>query len=132
VATVRCVGGVVHDEHGRLLLIRRGHEPARGRWTLPGGRVQPGETDAEAVIRELREETGLAVHPGALAGTAVLGDYEIFDYACTVRAGRLRAGDDADDARWIDAATFERMAGAGTLTDGLADTLRRWGVLPRR
>ena len=67
--TIRCVGGIVHDAQGRLLLIKRANEPGRGRWSLPGGRVEPGETDAEAVVREVREETGLEVTPGPLAGT---------------------------------------------------------------
>ena len=67
----RCVGGIVHDVAGRLLVIRRGHEPGRGLWSLPGGRVEPGETDAQAVVREMREETGLDVRPGPLVGTVV-------------------------------------------------------------
>jgi ADP-ribose pyrophosphatase YjhB (NUDIX family) len=124
---VRCVGGILHDSEGRLLVIRRGHDPGRGLWSLPGGRVETGETDAEAVVREMREETGLHVRPGALAGTVVRGRYEIHDYACDVEGGELHAGDDADDARWVDAAAFSALA----LTDGLAETLRDWDRLPR-
>lgn len=129
-STVRAVGGIVHDEKGRLLLIRRGNEPARGRWTLPGGRVEAGETDAAAVARELREETGLSVLPGALLGTVRRGRYEIFDYACTMRGGTLLPGDDAEDARWVDAEAFAELDRAGVLTDGLADILRSWDALP--
>lgn len=123
---VRCVGGIALDGAGRLLMIRRGHEPGRGLWSLPGGRVENGETDRDAVVRELREETGLEVLPGALAGMVVRGRYEIYDYLCSVRGGRLCPGDDASDARWVDAATFARL----DLSEGLAETLRTWGHLP--
>ena len=125
---VRCVGAIAHDEYGRLLVIQRGHDPGRGLWSLPGGRVEPGETDAQAVVREMREETGLEVRPGPLAGTVVRGRYEIYDYVCEVSGGALRAGDDATDARWVDADAFFALE----LTDGLAETLRDWNNLPRR
>jgi len=123
---MRCVGGIVFDPAGRLLVIKRGHEPGRGLWSLPGGRVEAGETDSEAVVRELREETGLDVLPGALAGMVVRGRYEIYDYVCEVLGGQLRPGDDADDARWVDAAAFAAL----DLTDGLAETLAAWGAIP--
>ncbi|SFK23641.1 NUDIX hydrolase [Amycolatopsis sacchari] len=125
---VRCVGGILHDPDGRLLVIRRGHEPGRGLWSLPGGRVEPGESDEQAVVREMREETGLEVRPGALVGMVVRGRYEIYDYACEVTGGTLRPGDDADEARWVDAAAF----GTLRLTEGLAEALREWDSLPRR
>ncbi|PXY19880.1 NUDIX hydrolase [Prauserella sp. PE36] len=127
---VRCVGGIVHDDAGRLLLIQRGHEPSAGRWSLPGGRVEEGESDADALARELREETGLDVVAGQLVGSVTRGSYVIYDYACTVSGGELKAGDDAADARWVDAAAFGALAAAGELTEGLAATLRDWGVLP--
>ena len=62
------MGAVVGDGQGRLLLIRRGHPPGEGLWSLPGGRVETGESDAAAVARELREETGLSVEIGELIG----------------------------------------------------------------
>ncbi|MFF5990168.1 NUDIX hydrolase [Prauserella flavalba] len=127
---VRCVGGIVHDRAGRLLLIQRAHEPSVGLWSLPGGRVEEGESDVDAVARELREETGLEVVAGQLVGSVTRGPYVIYDYACTVSGGELSAGDDAADARWVDAAAFTALAAAGDLTEGLADTLRDWGVLP--
>lgn len=128
---VRCVGGIVHDDTGRLLLIRRGTEPGLGRWSLPGGRVEAGETDHAAVARELAEETGLVVRPGALVGSVIRGHYEIYDYVCTVRSGTLAPGDDADDAQWVDAAGFAALEETGALSDGLAEALAGWNSLPR-
>ena len=127
---IPCVGAIIRDAAGRLLLIRRGHEPEAGSWSLPGGRVEPGESDAQALVREMREETGLIVQPGPLVGAverpgpggSVL---EIRDYAATVIGGTLAAGDDAADARWVAAADVARLA----LTTGLADALTAWGVL---
>ena len=70
VNVIPCVGAVIKDGQGRLLLIKRGHAPAAGLWSLPGGRIEPGETDAEALVREMREETGLVIEAGQLIGTA--------------------------------------------------------------
>ena len=127
---IPCVGAIVRDGAGRLLLIKRGHDPEAGRWSLPGGRIEPGETDAQALVREMREETGLTVVPGPLLGAverpgpggSVL---DIRDYAATVTGGTLAAGDDAADARWVTAADVPRLP----LTSGLADALASWGVL---
>ena len=115
------------DARGRLLLIKRGQRPA-GLWSLPGGRVEPGETD-EALGREMLEETGLLVEAGALIGAVRLpagnGDvFDIRDYPATVTGGIFRAGDDAADVRWVTA----REAAALPLTDGLIETLTGWGV----
>ncbi|SEP52615.1 NUDIX hydrolase [Amycolatopsis saalfeldensis] len=128
---VRCVGGIVFDDQGRLLLIQRGHEPGKGLWSVPGGRVEKDETDVVAVVRELREETGLDVRPATLVGTALRGDYEIHDYACTVTGGTLTAGDDADAARWVDSAELVAMDASGQLAELLFVTLRDWDALPR-
>jgi len=130
---VPCVGAVVTDGRGRLLLIKRGHEPGAGLWSLPGGRIEPGETDAEALVREMREETGLTVEPGRLIGQVqrpglAAGDViDIKDYAATVISGTLRPGDDAADARWVDPEDLGVLA----LTDGLVEALIEWGVLRR-
>jgi 8-oxo-dGTP diphosphatase len=129
--TIRCVGGIAYDDQGRLLLIRRANDPGAGLWSLPGGRVEPGESDIEAVARELREETGLDVIPGTLIGTVTREPFEIHDYACRVAGGTLTAGDDATDARWSDAADLADLAEAGALVDLLYVTLRDWNALPR-
>lgn len=129
---VRCVGGIAHDDAGRLLLIKRAHEPARGQWSVPGGRVGPDESDAQAVVRELREETGLEVVPGMLLGTVTRGVYEIFDYACHAVSGALAPGDDADEARWVSAAEYHALDVRGELVAGLTGSLREWDALPRQ
>jgi ADP-ribose pyrophosphatase YjhB (NUDIX family) len=129
---VPCVGAVVRDGAGRLLLIRRGHEPSRGLWSLPGGRVEPGETLQAAVVREVREETGLDVRVGAPVGTVLIPAgavvYEVTDFACTPLDPAVPpvAGDDADGAVWVDATALGGLA----CTPRLVETLREWGVLP--
>ena len=130
---IPCVGAVIKDEHGRLLLIKRGHEPGAGLWSLPGGRIEPGETDAEALVREMREETGLAVEAGRLLGRVMrpAGDgsiLDIRDYVATVIGGMLNAGDDAADARWVDSDDFGNLP----VTEGLAEILTSWGILGPR
>jgi 8-oxo-dGTP diphosphatase len=126
-APVECAGAVVRDETGRLLLVRRGHEPGLGAWSLPGGRIEPGESAAEAAVREVREETGLDVAVGDLLGTVDLpGGYRVRDFAATVTGGELRAGDDADDARWCTPDEVSLLE----LSAGLLDELRRMGAMP--
>jgi 8-oxo-dGTP diphosphatase len=122
-----CVGALTFDEGGRLLLVRRANDPGRGLWSLPGGRVEPGEDDATALVREMAEETGLVVRPGPLVGRVLRGRYAIADYRCTVIGGELRAGDDALDARWCDAAALAELP----LVELLVETLTEWDVLPR-
>jgi 8-oxo-dGTP diphosphatase len=129
-SVIPCVGAVVTDGQGRLLMIKRGHEPGAGLWSIPGGRIEPGETDAEALVREMFEETGLAVEVGPLIGSvrrpgldgAVI---DIRDYAATVTGGTLRPGDDAADARWLETADLNSLE----ITEGLIEALTGWGVL---
>ena len=127
---VRCVGGIVRDENGLLLMVRRGRPPGEGLWSIPGGRVEPGEDDPAAVVRELKEETGLEVRVGALTGTVERPGpggvtYEIHDYAATVTGGTLRAGDDASDVRWVSPEALRDLP----VVPGLLDALGHWGLL---
>ncbi|MGE5290595.1 MAG: NUDIX hydrolase [Micromonosporaceae bacterium] len=128
---IPCVGAVIHDAEGKLLLIRRGHPPGEGLWSLPGGRVEPGETDHAAVIREISEETGLRIVPGALLGSVERPGpdgsvFDIRDYEATVTGGDLVPGDDASDARWVGPEGLRSLS----VTPGLADALAAWNVLP--
>lgn len=130
VPVVACVGAVVLDPAGRLLLVRRGHEPSRGLWSVPGGRIEPGESAAAAVEREVREETGLPVRAGAelgrvrIAGPGVV--YDVVDLTCALLdpAAVPVAGDDAAEVTFADAAALQRLA----CTPDLLATLRGWGV----
>ena len=124
------MGAIITDATGRLLLIQRGHEPEEGRWSVPGGRVRPGESDWYALVREVREETGLDVEPGRLIGEVERpapggAVFDIYDYAASVSGGQLAAGDDAADARWVHPRDIDGL----DLTSGLAGTLAEWGVL---
>ncbi|HEY5360832.1 MAG TPA: NUDIX domain-containing protein [Streptosporangiaceae bacterium] len=131
---IPCVGAVITDPAGRMLLIRRRNEPGAGLWSLPGGRVEPGESDQEAIVREVREETSLVVSCGPLLGTverpgradSVL---DIRDYRAVVTGGELAAGDDAADARWVTPPELAALDAAGQLTDGLVAALSSWGAL---
>ncbi len=133
---VPCVGAVIRDDRGRLLLVRRGTEPGRGRWSVPGGRVERGETSQQAALREVVEETGLHVVLTGVAGVVerpgpdgVL--YEIEDYYARLEAGtepeHARAGDDAADVGWF---TADEMTGLDCVP-GLLDALRDWSVIAR-
>ena len=133
-----CVGAIaLHD--GNLLLIRRGHGPAAGEWSLPGGRVERGELLAEAVTRELREETGLEAVCGQFVGWVErLGEeaggegggvdhhFVILDFEVTVLdETEPTAGDDAAEARWVPLSDVIDLR----LVEGLAEFLHEHGVL---
>jgi ADP-ribose pyrophosphatase YjhB (NUDIX family) len=103
--------GAVVVEAGRVLLVRRGHEPLKGHWSLPGGLLEVGESLTDGVVRELREETGLIVEPVELVELLdrilreeerVRYHYVIADYLCRVAGGSLQAASDADAVRWAE------------------------------
>lgn len=112
---------------GRVLIVRRGRPPARGLYTLPGGGVEVGETLADAVIREVREETGLAIAPLALVGfrEAIARDaagrverhFVILPFAARFIGGEIALNEELAEADWRDPA---ELAGLKT-TDGLAE-----------
>jgi len=104
------VGAVVVKD-GRVLLVRRGHEPSKGQWSLPGGMLEVGEGLTAGVVREVKEETGLRVEVVELVelldrihrdGERVRYHYVIADYLCRVVDGELRAASDAEAVRWVE------------------------------
>jgi mutator protein MutT len=100
---------IVHS--GKVVLVKRGHAPLAGEWSIPGGVLEVGETMREGVIREAREETGLMVEPLDLLGVfdrlmrddkgQVLYHYVLVDFQCRVVSGDLKAAGDADEAQWF-------------------------------
>jgi mutator protein MutT len=124
-----CVGAIAVDDD-RLLMIRRGRGPAAGEWSVPGGRVEAGETLAEAVVRELSEETGLeAICDEFVGWVERIGDayhFVILDFRVTVLdAADPVAGDDAAEAAWVPLHEVTSLQ----LVEGLADFLHDNGIL---
>lgn len=124
-----CVGAVAIDD-GRLLLIRRAQPPGLGRWSVPGGRVEPGETIQEAVVRELLEETGVEGVCMGLIGVAESIDddhhHVILDYAVEVLApAPPSAASDASEAKWVALSDVAEL----DLVVGLAEFLHEHGVI---
>lgn len=109
---------IVHDS--RVLLVKRGQAPLQGEWSIPGGRLELGETVREAVCREVLEETGLTVETSQLLGTfdRIVRDddgriryhYILIDFLCHVVSGDLRPASDAEDARWFGGEEISRLA----------------------
>lgn len=124
-------GVVVHD--GRLLLVRRATEPGKGRWTVPGGRVEVGETLHEAVVREVAEEAGIPVVVDRFLGWVerILPNHHfvILDFLAVPETPdpTLTPGSDADRAQWFDPDALDGLA----LVPGLLDFLEDTGVLAR-
>ncbi|MBA3457808.1 MAG: NUDIX domain-containing protein [Deltaproteobacteria bacterium] len=122
---VVAVGAIVFDGEGRVLLIERGNPPNVGLWSVPGGRLEGAETLAQAVAREVREETGLLVEVGALSCVVErMGDdhhFVILDYLARVIGGTLAAASDARAARFVPTDELSTLP----LTDGLLAVLER-------
>lgn len=124
-----CVGAIAVFD-GAILMVRRGRGPAQGTWSVPGGRVELGESLAEAVVRELAEETGLAGVCESLVGWAErIGPdhhYVILDFTVTLMSGEEpEAGDDAAEARWVPLSDVADL----TLAEGLAEFLHDHGII---
>lgn len=116
-APVLGIGAVVLMSDTSVVLVRRAQEPLRGRWSLPGGAVELGETLHDAVAREVLEETGLVVNVGSVITVVdhidvdsdgeIAYHFVIVDYLCSPRSGTLRPGDDVDDAVVADVRALE-------------------------
>ena len=125
------VGALIFDEDNRILLIERGGEPLKGWWSLPGGVLETGETLAEGVVREVKEETGLIVEPDQMIEVfeRIMRDaegrpeyhYVLIDYVCRVTGGTLSPADDCADARW----TSRQDCGTLKITEGTLSVIER-------
>lgn len=118
------VGAVIVAD-GRLLLVRRGRGAYQDYWAVPGGRQRRGETMRDAVVREVREETGLTVDVGGVVWAGDIMDegqppayhYVVVDYAATPTGGQLEAGDDAAEVRWVPVDEVRSMRLTPTMND---------------
>jgi ADP-ribose pyrophosphatase YjhB (NUDIX family) len=128
---IPCVGGVVINPAGFLLVVQRKNEPARGLWSLPGGRVEPGETAAAAAVREVAEETGIVAQVlrevGTVQRTAPSGGiYDIRDFLMVDDSKKQPlAADDALDARYVTPAQLRDLP----TSPGLIEALTEWGIM---
>jgi len=115
VQPILSVGAVIVKD-GKALIVKRANDPYKGQWSIPGGRVELGETLTDAVRREMREETGLEVRVGSVIEVferverldgRIRYHFVIVDYLCTCVGGALCAGDDAVDAVWVTSEELE-------------------------
>jgi ADP-ribose pyrophosphatase YjhB (NUDIX family) len=120
---------------GRALLIRRAKPPLQGRWTIPGGTVELGETLQEAVVREMAEETGLEVEPLEVLtvfdsierGSEGTVEYHhvIVDFLCRYMGGEAQAASDALEARWVEPGDLASFGLTPKATEVLEEAFRR-------
>jgi 8-oxo-dGTP diphosphatase len=123
------VGAIIID-NGRVLLVKRGHPPLAGEWSIPGGALEVGEMLREAAVREAKEETGLTVEPAELLGVydrvlpdgggRILYHYVLIDFLCWHVAGEPQPAGDADEARWF----TQEEAGKLPLAKDTAEVIR--------
>ncbi|MCS7136529.1 MAG: NUDIX hydrolase [Nitrososphaerota archaeon] len=127
---VVAVGALILQDH-KILLVKRKNEPGKGRWSIPGGTVELGESLKDAVIREVYEETGLVVEVSELLDIVevirkdevgnVIFHYVILDYLAKPISGTLRAASDVSDALWASIEEAMNME----ITDSLRAMLRK-------
>ena len=130
------MGAVALDAEGRVLLAKRGHEPLKGEWSLPGGGVELGETLEAAVAREVLEETGLVVRVGPVvevldrveltADGRVAYHFVIIDYLCRAVDGRLVSGSDADEVSWVSLDQLVEYRVTAKATEVIGKAIEMW------
>lgn len=111
------VGAIIVEDH-RVVLVKRGHPPLLGEWSIPGGVLEVGELLKDAAVREAREETGLTVEAGEILGIfdrivregeKIVYHYVLIDFLCRRTAGELHPGSDADEVRWFSEAELQAL-----------------------
>ena len=128
------VGAVIFDEdRRRVLLVKRGREPAKGRWSIPGGLVDVGEALEEALEREVVEETGLEIEVGPLVEVLdriiydedlrVQYHYVLVDFLCTAKPDEPREASDAEEVRWFRLEELEGLEMTGSTLEVIAKAL---------
>jgi 8-oxo-dGTP diphosphatase len=119
---ILAASAVIIDPDNRVLLVKRGHQPAKDLWSVPGGSVELGEDLATTVAREVLEECALKVEVGERLWVATVelspeADYEIHAFSATVLGGQLQPGDDAADAKWVTPDEFVELATTPRLSE---------------
>lgn len=123
--------GAIIVEAGRGVIVRRGHGPLQGEWSIPGGMLELGETLRSGAAREALEETGLVVAVGEVLKVLdrivrdpqgkVQFHYVLIDFLCRRLSGELRAGGDALEARWIGAEELAKFP----IADSAAEVMKK-------
>ena len=122
---ILAAAAIIINERDEVLLIRRGHQPAQGKWSLPGGSVKPSETPAQAALREVREETGLEVEIEAELWRINVAlspehEFDLVGFLASYHGGEPVAADDAELARWVTAVEFQSLETTPRLAELLA------------
>ncbi len=129
---IASVGAIILREDN-VLLVKRGVEPSAGLWSIPGGAIELGETAQDALVREVKEETGLEVEPEEVVEVfntileergRVQYHYVIIDYLCRYVSGEIAPASDVEDARWVSITDLDRYQMTSTARPAIAAALK--------